>query len=108
MPFHHLKDREAKKMGVGVSVKTFWGERMLTSIISAEVGSSVPMHSHPHEQIGFVLEGRGKMVIGDKEEIIGPGVLYVIPSNVPHGGEPFEENLVILDIFSPVREEYKY
>ena len=103
MPFYHLKDREAKKMAAGVSVKTFWGERMLASIITVEAGSSMPMHSHPHEQIGFVLEGRGKMVIGDKEEIIGPGLLYVIPSNVPHGGGSIEENIVILDIFSPVR-----
>jgi quercetin dioxygenase-like cupin family protein len=108
MPFYHLKDREAKKLADGVSVKTFWGERMLTSVFTAEAGTAVPMHSHPHEQIGFVLEGRGKLIIGDKEEIVEPGVLLVIPSNIPHGGERLQEKLVILDFFSPVREEYKY
>jgi quercetin dioxygenase-like cupin family protein len=108
MPVYRLKDRKAKELGPGVSIKTCWGERMLASVITVEPGASVPLHSHPHEQVGIVLEGGVRMVIGEHAETIGPGDLYVVPPNVPHGGEPLQQRVVILDIFSPVREEYKY
>lgn len=108
MPVYRVKDREAKEMGPGISIKTFWGERMLASVITLEAGATVPLHSHPHEQIGIVLEGGCRLHLGDHEATLGPGDLYLAPPNVPHGGEPLPQRLVILDIFSPVREEYKY
>ena len=108
MPVYRMKDRAAKGMGPGVSIKTFWGERMLASVVTLEAGGTVPLHTHPHEQLGIVLEGAVRMVIGDQEETIGPGDLYVIPPNVPHSGAGTAQRVVILDIFSPVREEYQY
>jgi quercetin dioxygenase-like cupin family protein len=70
-------------------------------------GHSVPLHSHPHEQIGVVLSGRARLRIGDEEREVGQGDFYCIPGDVPHsdtalGDEPF----VMLDIFYPVREDF--
>jgi quercetin dioxygenase-like cupin family protein len=68
---------------------------------------TVPLHSHPHEQIGMVYSGKAKLKIGNEEHIVKKGDFYCIPANVPHadaaiGDEPF----IMLDIFYPVREDF--
>jgi len=108
MPFYHAADRESKPIAPGVSMKTFWGERIHLSIVTIEPGASVPLHSHPHEQAGTVLDGEATLRIGDEEKTIQPGDFYVIPPNVDHQVKRTDRRIVALDIFSPVREDYKY
>jgi len=68
--------------------------------------NTVPLHSHPHEQIGMICAGRGTLRIGDDERIVRGGDLYRIPANVPHGDTcTGDEPFVMLDIFYPVRED---
>ena len=83
------------------------GEKMMMVLNYTLPGNSVPMHSHPHEQIGMVYAGKAKLYIGDEEKIVKKGDFYCIPSRVEHsdtclGDEPF----VMLDIFYPVRDDY--
>jgi quercetin dioxygenase-like cupin family protein len=67
---------------------------------------TIPIHSHPHEQVGYLVEGHVEMNIdGEKFELI-KGDSYWAPSNVPHGEYTLEPS-VIVDIFSPPREDYK-
>lgn len=66
----------------------------------------VPMHSHPHEQVTYVLSGRFEFTVGDKTTILEPGVAALIPGGVRHGGKTLTACRVF-DIFSPVREEYR-
>ena len=47
-------------------------------------GHSVPMHSHPYEQVGMVYNGKASLYIGDEERIVQKGDFYCIPANVPH------------------------
>jgi quercetin dioxygenase-like cupin family protein len=82
-------------------------EKMMMVLNTTLPGHTVPMHSHPHEQIGMVYAGKAKLRIGDQERIVQKGDFYCIPAEVPHsdtciGDEPF----VMLDIFFPVREEF--
>ena len=82
-------------------------EKMMMVLNSTLPGHTVPMHSHPHEQVGMVYAGKARLCIGDEERIVQKGDFYCIPSNVPHsdtcvGDEPF----VMLDIFYPVRENF--
>jgi quercetin dioxygenase-like cupin family protein len=83
------------------------GEKMMMVLDITLPGHSVPLHSHPHEQIGMVYSGKAKLKIGDEERIVQKGDFYCIPANVPHcdttiGNEPF----IMLDIFYPVREDF--
>ena len=83
------------------------GEKMMMVLNATLPGHTVPLHSHPHEQIGMVYDGRAKLRIGDEEHIVEKGDFYCIPANVPHsdmvmGDKPF----VMLDIFYPVREDF--
>jgi quercetin dioxygenase-like cupin family protein len=82
-------------------------EKMMMVLNTTLPGHTVPMHSHPHEQIGMVYAGKAKLRIGDQERIVQKGDFYCIPAEVPHsdtciGNEPF----IILDIFFPVREDF--
>ena len=62
----------------------------------------------PQTQGGIVLVGELEFVIGGETRLLHPGDLYIIPGGVDHevkvGGTPAK----VLDIFNPVREEYKY
>ena len=83
------------------------GEQMMMALNATLPGHEVPIHSHPHEQIGMVYSGRARLTIGDEERLVEKGDFYCIPAHVPHGDlcigdEPF----VMLDIFWPVREDF--
>jgi quercetin dioxygenase-like cupin family protein len=68
-------------------------------------GAVAARHSHPHEQIVVMVEGRLKLIVGDAETIMGRDDIVVIPPNVPHEAEALEDTVVI-DIFSPPREDF--
>jgi quercetin dioxygenase-like cupin family protein len=83
------------------------GERMMMVLNATLPGHTVPLHSHPQEQIGMVRSGREILRIGDEEREVGPGDFYCIPANVPHGDTCLgDEPFVMLDIFYPVREDF--
>jgi quercetin dioxygenase-like cupin family protein len=64
-------------------------------------------HSHPHEQIAYIIEGRMMFYIGDEKHEVGPGGLVVIPGGVTHWGEVIgDEPVLNLDVFTPKRPEY--
>lgn len=83
------------------------GEKMMMALNSTLPGHTVPMHSHPHEQIGMVYDGKAILRIGEEERIVSKGDFYCILSNVPHGDTCIgDDPFVMLDIFYPVREDF--
>jgi quercetin dioxygenase-like cupin family protein len=90
----------------GVRMKTLvHGERTLLGEFRLDAGTEVPAHSHPYEQTGYLVSGRMVFsVAGDRFEAIA-GSSWSIPENVEHGAEVHEDSVVI-EVFSPVREEY--
>jgi quercetin dioxygenase-like cupin family protein len=73
--------------------------------ITLATGSVVPSHTHPHEQIGYVVSGRVLFEIAGEKRELGPGDSYLIPGGQPHEVTTLEDAICI-DIFSPVREEF--
>jgi quercetin dioxygenase-like cupin family protein len=73
--------------------------------ITLAKGSVVPMHTHPHEQNGYVVSGRVRFQIGDEVKELAAGDGYCATGNQPHGVTALEDSICI-DIFSPVRHEY--
>lgn len=83
------------------------GERMMMVLSATLPGHTVPLHSHPHEQVGIVHAGQAVLRIGDEERLVQQGDFYGIPAGVPHGDTcvgdvPF----VMLDVFHPAREDF--
>jgi quercetin dioxygenase-like cupin family protein len=91
----------------GVTIRTAAAERMMLSLVDLAPRSVVDEHAHPHEQVGMVVSGRAVFVIGGEEKTLGPGDMYRIPGGVKHKVRALEEPVQALDIFAPVREEYR-
>jgi len=82
------------------------GERAMVVRIEIDKDAEVPMHTHPHEQIGYIASGSFRFTIGDETRDLEPGDGYAIPPHVPHGGIGIKDGTVAVDTFSPPREEY--
>ena len=83
------------------------GEQMMMVLSATLPGHTVPIHTHPHEQIGMVYRGQAVLRIGEEERTVNTGDFYCIPANVPHGDTCIgDQPFVMLDIFYPVRKEF--
>ena len=84
-----------------------YGEKMMMVLNITLPGHTVPLHSHPHKQIGMVYSGKARLKIGDEERTVKKGDFYCIPANVPHSDTAIsDEPFIMLDIFYPVREDF--
>ena len=108
MYFHDPEIRAQKELLAGVRARTFWGENMLLAIVDLDADAVIPTHSHPHEQGGIVLQGEMEFTIAGETRQVKPGDVYIIPGGVEHSVKVGPQPTRVLDIFSPVREEYKY
>jgi quercetin dioxygenase-like cupin family protein len=91
----------------GVHLKTCAAEHMMLSVVHLEPHAVVQEHSHPHEQVGMVLEGRVQFFIGGEQKTLEAGDLFRIPGNVPHKVIVLQGPARVLDIFHPIREDYR-
>ncbi len=91
----------------GVRVQTCACDKMMLSLAVIEAGKAVELHSHPHEQVGMMIEGRAIFQIGGEEKTLGPGDMYRIPGTVPHRVVALDQRVKALDIFCPIREDYR-
>ena len=65
-----------------------------------------PQHAHPHEQMSIVASGRVRFFVEGAERIAVPGDVLHFPSNCWHGATMLDEEVVLIDIFTPVREDF--
>jgi quercetin dioxygenase-like cupin family protein len=78
----------------------------MLSLVEIDEGAVVSTHHHPHEQGGIVLSGRLRLTIGPETRTLEPGQMYIIPPDTPHRATAVGGPAVVLDVFSPVREDY--
>ena len=91
----------------GVVRRVFSGEHATLAFTTLDPGHEPNPHSHPHEQIVYILSGRARFVVGDEEVTVGPGEMLVVPPGVEHWAETSgDEPVVDLSVFSPRRDEY--
>jgi len=107
MYYYDPAEREAKQLAPGILARTFWGEHMLAAVVDLDAHTELPKHSHYHEQLGIVIRGEIEFNIDGQVQRLGPGRVYVIPGGVEHSARTFAEPVQVMDVFSPVREEYK-
>ncbi len=99
-------DNATKKSFLGTEFDVLAvGEQCMLTRMQFLKGRDVPPHSHPNEQIGFVLSGRFRFVFGRFDEVLGPGDSYCIPAGVEHHIEMIEDGEVV-EVFSPPRQDY--
>jgi quercetin dioxygenase-like cupin family protein len=63
-------------------------------------------HSHPHEQMTLVIQGKVRFFIEGEERVVSPGNVLHFPPNSRHGATMMEDEVILIDIFSPIREDF--
>jgi len=106
MPFVNLKNVTGKKIIDGAEAKFVHSEGMTFATWNFSAGVQLPEHSHPHEQISRLIKGKFELTVNGETKILTENDIAVIPSNAPHGGKAITESILI-DVFHPVREDYK-
>jgi quercetin dioxygenase-like cupin family protein len=102
-----LYDGDGLELAPGVLARPLFGDGAMLNLIDFGPNATVPVHSHPHEQLGIVIDGRLIMHIDGIDHDLGPGGAYQIPGGVEHGAWTHDEPCRVLDVFQPVREDYR-
>ncbi|MFL6256073.1 MAG: cupin domain-containing protein [Pyrinomonadaceae bacterium] len=82
------------------------GQRVMVCRLRFAPRVVTPPHDHPHEQITLVERGRVLFTVGDEQRIAEAGDVLHFPPGSWHGATMLEEEVVLIDIFSPVREDF--
>lgn len=104
--FYKRNEKDYRNLGEGVKIKTLvYGDKTHLTEFRLKKGSAVVSHSHPHEQTGYLVSGRMRLVIGEETHEVEPGDSWSIPGQVEHSGEILADSVAI-EVFSPLREDY--
>lgn len=104
--FEKQKENGFTEVVKGVGIKTLvYGDKTLMVEVHFEKGAHLPLHSHPHEQTGFLISGQMEFQVEGEKHIAKPGDSWNIAGDVEHSATGLEQSVVI-EVFSPVREEY--
>ncbi len=107
MPLIERNEAEPVEMLPGVFRRTMTdGEKMMLVEVHMDKDAVVPMHTHPHEQTGYLVSGRCRLQIGKDVRDLEAGGCWMIPGDVPHRATALED-CVFVDVFSPPRDEYR-
>ncbi len=89
--------------GIERRVLSYGGGLMLVEF-TFPAGTTLPLHDHPHEQIGYVVSGEIILTLADEETRLQAGSSYYVAPHVSHGAEIITDS-VLIDCFTPVRAD---
>ncbi|HEU0235962.1 MAG TPA: cupin domain-containing protein [Candidatus Limnocylindrales bacterium] len=92
--------------GDSVRARAVEGERITFAVVELAPGAVVPEHRHEAEQVGIVIEGTVTFTIADETRDLGPGGTWRIPSQAPHTVVAGPAGAIVIDTFSPTRDDW--
>lgn len=101
------QETRRRQLFEGVTIRAVAGDQIMLSVVEFEPHSVVEAHSHPHEQMGLLLEGELTFTIGDETQLVKAGQMWRIPGGVEHRVVAGDRPARALDVFHPVREDYR-
>ncbi len=107
-PFFNWDELDWIVVDENIRRKQIWLDKLMHVLVEIKAGAVAQLHNHPHEQTGYVLRGNVKVTVGEHKAILGPGSLYLVPPLMVHGVTVIgDEDALILDTFTPQREDFK-
>jgi quercetin dioxygenase-like cupin family protein len=103
----HFPELPSFTMTDGIEARPLIGDGAMLNLVTFEPGATVPAHSHPHEQLGIVLSGMQALVVDGVAHELLPMDGYVLPGGVEHSAYCGPDGATVLDVFCPVREDYR-
>ncbi|HYP51145.1 MAG TPA: cupin domain-containing protein [Pyrinomonadaceae bacterium] len=95
-----------ERISEGIDRQMIVGQNIMICRLRFDAFVVTPAHRHPHEQMTFVMQGKVKFTLGTEERIVSAGDVLHFPSNHWHGATMLDEEVVLIDIFSPIREDF--
>jgi quercetin dioxygenase-like cupin family protein len=105
MTLLRIDDEGWETLGNGIYRKYIHGMNVTVAQFKLTKGSVVKPHSHVHEQVSVVVQGKVRFTVGNDVYVMKAGDVVRIPPGVVHGAEALEDSLVV-DVYSPIRDDW--
>ena len=96
----------AERIADGIQRQMVVGEKLMICRLTIQPRVITAVHSHVHEQVTMVERGRVLYIIDGVEKVFSTGDVIHFPPNLPHGATMLDEEVVLVDIFTPRREDF--
>ena len=90
----------------GIKRQMVTGDRLMVCRLTLAARTVTPIHTHVHEQITLVERGRADFFVEGRKQTASAGDVLLFPSGIVHGATMLEDEVVLIDIFSPPREDF--
>lgn len=106
--FQHLgwDSIPVERIAEGIERQMIWGERLMVCRLRFAPRVVTQVHAHLHEQITIVERGSVIFKVAGEERVSVAGDVLHFPAHCEHGARMLDEEVVLIDIFSPVREDF--
>jgi quercetin dioxygenase-like cupin family protein len=105
MPFIDTNNLKVTERLPGWSGRYFHSANMTIALYEFKSGASIHEHFHPQEEIYDVIEGELEMTIDGETQIVQPGLVAIVPSNVRHSVKARTDGRAVI-VDSPSRREF--
>jgi quercetin dioxygenase-like cupin family protein len=103
---HSNRSISPQLLAEGYLGRVVLGEHLTMVVFEVEPGAVLPQHRHVNEQFGMVIEGSVRFRVGEETQTLEPGGIWRIPANTAHTFTGGETGAVVLDVFSPARDDW--
>ena len=90
----------------GITRQIVTGDRLMVCRLTLAARTVTPVHSHVHEQVTLVVRGRADFFVEGQRRTAEAGDVLLFPSGILHGATMLDEEVELIDIFSPPREDF--
>ena len=104
--FWKPEDIPPRELALGVTAKIASGEKVMLSLVTLAPNAVVPMHAHPHEQMGMMVSGTLELTVAGESRTLSGNAIFLVPGGVPHMAVAGPQGAMTLEAFSPPREEF--
>jgi quercetin dioxygenase-like cupin family protein len=95
-----------ERVADGITRQMVVGDRLMVCRLTLAARTVTAIHTHVHEQLTLVERGRVDFFVEGNKRTANPGDILLFPSGIQHGATMLDEDVVLIDIFSPPREDF--
>ena len=95
-----------ERIADGITRQMIWGDRIMVCRLVFSPRTVTAIHTHVHEQLTIVERGSVDFFVEGQKHTVHAGSVLLFPSGIQHGATMLEDEVVLIDIFSPPREDF--
>lgn len=105
--FIHASQIEFDKLEPGLERRILgYTDQMMMTEVKFAKGVVGVLHHHPHRQAAYVASGSFEVTINGEKQVIVKGDGYIVEPDIVHGVLALEDNSILIDFFTPMREDF--